>query len=229
MKTEMGQSRFLEAMVMFCAARRRAWALAVALFLAAAGTAEAASWEAGGLSFSDELGGFRLLAVSGSGTLADPIVLVEELGAPGPAVLTVRNGQAAANSNLGGQQTGRAFLGLVLIKQVTNRSPYRWSGFEMELREELQQPSVYSDGLSFDQLGSIRQNLYSDRFSQAKKANEPYDRLTFDRGRLEPGETAAFFFNIVDLSPGAVFYLVQEPIMLLSEGPAERRDALAEK
>ena len=201
---------------------RRVLPLALPLLLPSA-AAPAAAWEAGGLIFSDELGGFRLLSASGSGSLSDPIVLVEDIAGPGPAVLLVRNHRRGAVTDLGGQREGNAFLGLVMVKKVTNRSPFRWSGFEMELREELHQPSVYSDGLSFDQLGSIRQNLYSDRFSQVKKANEPYDRLTFDRGRLEPRETATFFFNVVDLSPGPIFYLVQEPVMLLSDAPAAGR------
>ena len=41
--------------------------------------AVAAEFTAGGYVFSDELGGFRLLSASGSGTPEDPIIVVEEL------------------------------------------------------------------------------------------------------------------------------------------------------
>lgn len=50
----------------------------------------AGSLEAGGLSFSDELGGFRLISATGSGRGSDPIILVEEIFGMGPAVLTIR-------------------------------------------------------------------------------------------------------------------------------------------
>lgn len=191
--------------------------------------ANARTWQAGDFSFSDELGGFRLVSVTGDGSIEAPIILVEEVTGPGPAILLVRNLRLGPDSsNLGGQQEAGAFVGLAMIKIVTNRGKYRWSGFEMELREDAHQPSVYSDGLSFDQIATIRQDLYSDRFAQAKQSNEPYDRLVFDRGRLKPSETAVFHFNIVDLSPRSHFYLVQEPIMLLSDKaapPANRQTA----
>ena len=44
-----------------------------------ASPAPAEEFTAGGLRFSDELGGFRLISVTGSGTASDPIVVVEEI------------------------------------------------------------------------------------------------------------------------------------------------------
>ena len=55
------------------------------------GPALAETWSTAGLSFSDELGGARLLSASGTGTRDDPIVLIEEIVGAGPAVLVVRN------------------------------------------------------------------------------------------------------------------------------------------
>jgi hypothetical protein len=187
------------------------------VLLAQAPEAGARDWFVAGLTFSDELGGFRLLSVSGEGTIANPIVLVEEITGPGPATLLVRNHRAGVGADFGMATEGDRYLGLALVKIVTNRGKWRWSGFEMELREEAHQPSVYTDGLSFDQIGTIKRPLHADRFNQVKKANEPYDRLVFDRGRVDPDEVVTFAFNIVDLSPRALFFLVQEPIMLLSQ------------
>lgn len=186
------------------------------VLLAQAPEAGARAWFVAGLTFSDELGGFRLLSVSGDGTLANPIVLVEEITGPGPAILLVRNHRAGVGADFGMATEGDRYLGLALDKIVTNRGKWRWSGFEMELREEAHQPSVYTDGLSFDQVGAMKRPLHADRFNQVKNAHEPYDRLVFDRGRVDPGEVVTLAFNIVDLSPRALFYLVQEPIMLLS-------------
>jgi hypothetical protein len=79
------------------AALRCVWSLlfcvgaAAPLCLGAATAAE--TWTAGGLTFSDAPGGVRLLAASGSGTRADPIVLVEEIIGSGPAVLEIHNGR----------------------------------------------------------------------------------------------------------------------------------------
>ena len=56
--------------------------MAAALVLAAALVsvpAAGAEFSAGGYSFSDELGGFRLLSASGTGTSDDPIVVREEI------------------------------------------------------------------------------------------------------------------------------------------------------
>jgi hypothetical protein len=58
---------------------------AIAVFYAA--DAPAAEWRTGGLTFSDELGGFRLLSASGVSTVENPIVIVEEIFGDGPATL----------------------------------------------------------------------------------------------------------------------------------------------
>ena len=47
-------------------------------------------WIAGDYSFSDELGGFEILGVSGTGSAGDPIVVEQRLTETGPAVLVIR-------------------------------------------------------------------------------------------------------------------------------------------
>jgi hypothetical protein len=179
----------------------------------------AGMFEAGGLVFSDELGGFRLISASGRGTPSDPIVLVEELMSLNPAVLTVRNLEP---SNTGQVSSGQ-ILKRSLIKIVVNRSAWNWSGFDLELRGRHGQASVYSDGLSFDQLRAIERPLHSDLFAAIRTQDEPYDRLRYDQGRVEQGQTVRLSFNLIDLNPKPLFFLAQEPIVLLTEAPGPAR------
>lgn len=68
--------------------------VAVGLLLAFSSLpAHAEIFSTAGLYFSDELGGFRLISVSGSGSTSDPIVVVEEITELGPAVLVIRGTQ----------------------------------------------------------------------------------------------------------------------------------------
>src|SRR5262249_29739849 len=63
---------------------------------------------ANGLTFSDELGGFTLETVSGTGRTDDPIVVVETVTGPQHPVLVIR-GLSAAFGNLIGSQHGAGF------------------------------------------------------------------------------------------------------------------------
>jgi hypothetical protein len=63
----------------------------LALIVLASGPARAGIWVAGGYGFSDELGGFRLVSVSGSGSVTDPIVIVEEITELDPVTLVIRD------------------------------------------------------------------------------------------------------------------------------------------
>ena len=172
---------------------------------------QAASFEAGGLVFSDELGGFRLVSASGEGTSADPIILIEELTSLRPAVLTIRPAVASKRRSI-----GRGVLRRSLIKVVVNRSSQRWSGFDLELRDPEGRASRYSDGLSFDQPSLVREPLSSDRFADNRVQDEPYDRLRFDRGFVAAEDVVRLSFSIVDVNALPVFYLAQEPILLMS-------------
>jgi hypothetical protein len=186
-------------------------ALLAGLWLSAA-QATAATWTIAGLSFSDELGGVRLLAASGRGSPADPIVLVEEITGAGPAVLVVEN------LRNGGELISPAhgFLSLSVVVVVTNRGPWRWSGFDLELRTTPDDPSVYSDGLSFDQPQTFHRLARADRFEQTVQEDEPFDRIRFDGGSVDPAYELRLDFDIIDANGRPVFYLVQRPVVLIA-------------
>lgn len=172
----------------------------------------AETWTAGGLSFSDEPGGARLLAASGTGTREDPIVLVEEIIGPGPAVLEIQNGRTGHLD----VSPATGFLTLSVVKIIVNRGPWRWAGFDLELMTGPDQPSVYSDGLSFDQPQTFERIAKADRFLQTVQEDEPFDRIRFDGGQVDPAEYLRLDFDILDANGTAVFYLVQRPIILLA-------------
>ena len=182
------------------------------------GSAQAETYTAGGLTFSDELGGFRLIAASGAGTIADPIVVVEEITQVGPAVLVVRGAQLIQQQ--GQPATTMSFIHLAIIKIVINGTGRVWTGFDLELQEIPKQPSPYEDGLSFDQLGSFAgERFQSDGFTNARRVSEPYDRVRFHGGAVDPGQTVRFNFYITDPTPKPKFFLLQEPQLLIAGLP----------
>lgn len=174
--------------------------------------AQTATLEAGGLIFSDELGGFRLIAASGQGTPDDPIVVVEEFNSLEPAVLTIRPADASPSFS-----PAQSVLRRALVKVVLNHSAWRWSGFDLELRGSHGRASQDSDGLSFDQPSLVRLPFSSDRFEEHRIQDKPFDRIRFDHGQVKADEAVRMSFSIVDVNPRAVFYLAQEPIILLTE------------
>lgn len=168
---------------------------------------------AGSYSFSDELGGFRLVSVTGTGTPDDPIVLVEEIDEAAPVTLVIRNRDS-------GTPTLRAVHSqLSLVKRVTNRSVRVWAAFEIELQELLGRPSVYSDGLSFKQFAAMAPDVASDSFADNDRQFEPYDRIEFRNGHVDPEAIAVFKITITDPTPTPEFYLVQDPKLLAAELP----------
>jgi hypothetical protein len=180
--------------------------------------ARAEDFTAGGLRFSDELGGFRLISVTGSGTASDPIVVVEEITQVGPAVLTIRGQQMIPMGDAPARKA--AFVNLAVIKVVINGTHRAWTGFDLELQEELKKPSPYEDGLSFDQLGSFSDEPFaSDSFSLTRRMPEPYDRVQFYDGSVDPGAAVRFNLFITDPTPASVFYLLQEPLLIIARGP----------
>ncbi len=204
--------------------------IAAGAFLACAALwpdrAEAETFTAAGLSFSDELGGFRLISVSGTGTIADPIVVVEEFTQVGPAVLVVRGAQLIKHHNHPATPAG--FIHLAIIKIVINSTRRVWTGFDLELQERPKQPSPYEDGLSFDQMGSFAgEPFQSDSFVNALRQSEPYDRVRFHDGAVDPGDAVRFNFYITDLTPKPKFFLLQEPQLLISRRPGSARQLAA--
>jgi hypothetical protein len=95
--------------------------------------------------------------------------------------------------------------------EVLNNSGQAWIEFEFELQEILNQPSVFGDGLSFDQRNKAPQNIISSNFAEFDRNFEPYDRLLFKNGKVDPLATVDFGFLITDYTPRWTFYLVQDP------------------
>jgi hypothetical protein len=172
-------------------------------------TAEPAKvWPAGPYSFSDEEGGFRITGVSGTGTKADPIVLIEELDSATPVTLTIRTIRPIKPFAEGGDYAN----GILYMRiNALNNSGKAWVEFEFELQEILGQPSVFGDGLSFDQRNKTPDNIISSNYARFNRNFEPYDRLLFDDGNVDPEKTVDFEFLITDFTPRWTFYLVQDP------------------
>ncbi|MGE0283635.1 MAG: hypothetical protein AB7P20_23880 [Rhizobiaceae bacterium] len=165
-------------------------------------------WKAGNYSFSDEMGGFTIRAISGRGTRDDPVIIEEELYSASPVTMVVRAGDmdwySAANGDL---STSALYLKLVVV----NASGQSWIEFEFELQEILHHASVFGDGLSFDQRQENSDRITSTAFGQFSRDFEPYDRLRFIEGKVDPRETANFEFALTDFTPRWEFFLVQDP------------------
>ena len=64
----------------------------------------------------------------------------------------------------------------------------------------------------------------ADRFEQTVQEDEPFDRIRFEGGRVDPAEYLRLDFDLVDVNGTAAFYLVQQPIILLARDlPAAAR------
>lgn len=160
----------------------------------------------GGLTFSDELGGVRLISGSGTGTLDDPVVLVEEITDYGPAVIVIRGMQAQFGNRIRSQHD----VGFAMTKVVRNATQQPWTLFTLELREKLEQESPFRDGLSFGQASEVGRPFMSDRFGTNIETREPYDGVQFYDGVVQPGETVVVNFVITDTTPRWKFYLMQK-------------------
>lgn len=172
------------------------------------GAAEAKRWTAGGYTFSDELGGFMITGVSGSGTKDDPIVIQEELQSASPVTLVIRATAIVPTFSFGTDGGyGSTFFRFVAL----NNSNLAWIEFEFELQEIKDMPSLFGDGLSFDQRRTDSDTISSDRFNQFSRDYEPYDRLRFMDGKVDPLETGTFGFLVTDFTPRSQFYIVQDP------------------
>jgi hypothetical protein len=176
---------------------------------------------AGGYSFSDELGGFRVISVSGSGTPADPIVIEEEIDEVAPITLVIRNHKFGVSTLQAVESQ------LTLIKRVGNSSNRVWAAFEIELQEIQKKPSTYGDGLSFKQFAASSADVSSDSFADNDRQFEPADSIQFLNGHVDPGAVAEFKVTITDPTPISEFYLVQDPKLLAAEGPRPKRNFAA--
>lgn len=167
-----------------------------------------------GIVFSDELGGFRLLGVSGTGTIDDPITVIEEVTEPQRNIILTIRGFTRAFGNRVGTQHLTAFA---MRKIVHNRSDRVWNNYQMELREVTTRRSPYSDGLSFGQDSTLGEVYPASGFPHIQRYDEPEDSLGFSGAEVAPGETADFQFIVSDMSPSWQFFLVQIPMQPLSQ------------
>lgn len=165
-------------------------------------------WYAGAYSFSDELGGFTIQAASGVGTRANPIVIVQELNSASPVTMVIRATRTIKPFALAGDYAN----GMIHMRiETKNASGLPWLEFEFELQEVLRKPSVYGDGLSFDQRRTDSTSILSNRFKKFDDRFEPYDRLIYFDGFVDPQDSAEFSFMITDFTPRSEFYLLQDP------------------
>lgn len=163
---------------------------------------------AGPYSFSDELGGFTILSASGIGTRADPVVITQELYSSTPVTMTIRTVRPIRAFDTSGKYAN----GMIAMRIVShNASGQGWVEFEFELQEIRHVPSTFGDGLSFDQRSENKEMISSDSFAFFSRDFEPYDKLLFTRGKVDPGQTAGFSFVITDFTPRWEFFLVQDP------------------
>lgn len=187
----------------------RFWRIPAALLslaLISAGPADDGRWYAGNYSFSDELGGFRILSVTGSGTKDDPIRIEEALTSADPVTLVVRAANPARLS-----PAAQAFFHVRVA--AVNNSGLAWTGFEFELEEIRGKPSDFYDGLSFGQTNPNPALFSSDRFPRFESQFERFDRLRFDNGHADPSDRTEFGFFVTDVTPVAEFYLLQDPLI----------------
>ncbi len=179
----------------------------------------------GGLVFSDELGGFRILQVTGSGAGEDPFVVVEEVTGGDGSTLVIRGLSAAFGNRVGTQH----LVGFALTKIVINRTADNWRSYEVELREVLESHSPYEDGLSFGQGSEQGRPFASSRYAGSRETDEPFDSVLFTDGLIAPGETVALQLVVTDTSPVGEFYVVQQQVQLVAWLPvgAGRAEGLA--
>ncbi len=173
-----------------------------------AGAADDGRFYAGAYSFSDELGGFHITGASGSGSTSDPVIVHEEFDSASPVTLVIRAARPIRPYALTGDYVN-GFLNLRLV--VHNGSGQGWVEFEFELQEELGVPSGFGDGLSFNQRKLTSEGVQCDRFADFHRDYEPYDRLLFRDGHVDPRAFVTFGFYISDFTPDEIFYLRQDP------------------
>ena len=159
-------------------------------------------------AFSDEFGGFTIVTIHGIGTRDDPVHIVQRFWTAGPATLVIR---ATRPINPFGGPADYSTGTIHMVLDITNDSGVPWIGFELELQEKFDEPSVFGDGLSFDQRRFDRETASSDAFADAHYDFEPYDRLLFENGFVDPRKRAEFRFLITDPTPAQTFYVRLDP------------------
>jgi hypothetical protein len=197
--------------------------LAIGLCVANIGAAESDPIKQEGLVFSDELGGFRLLSVTGTGSIADPFVIVEEIAGDRAVALLITGLTRDFGNRVGTQHV----VSFAMRKIVVNRSDRVWRHYQMELREVPTRRSPYEDGLSFGQNSELGLAYVASNFPDRQRFDEPEDTLGFGGATILPGERAEFSFIVSDMSPIFKIYLFQIPLQPLSWNEPENPSDLA--
>ncbi len=162
--------------------------------------------ETGGISFAIAGDQATVLQTSGTGSLDDPFVVVERISGTEPVVLEVHG----LSPPFGNRVRTHHLTGFALHKVVINDTTEIWSGYQIELQEQLGQNSPYGDGLSFGQLPGVGpRGLASDGYRDARAIDEPLDGVVFSQGMVRPGEQVVFRMVITDTTPQARFFLIQ--------------------
>jgi hypothetical protein len=176
---------------------------------------------AGGISFSDELGGFVLEGLTGTGSLGDPFVVTERITDANGGDLVIR-----VNPLFGNEIGSQHAIGFALVKVVENATSFAWTSFELELQSIHGVPSDYGDGLSFGQGSNAGRPFSDEGFKDMAVTDEPYDRIELDRGKILIGGRATFRFVITETMPLATAFLAQRPrrpVANLGSGRNDRR------
>ena len=176
-----------------------------------------------GITFSDELGGFTIVAGSGGGAPDDPFVIVERITANQPAVLTIRG----LTPSFGNPVRTNHYVGFALTKVVINATGRAWRSFGVELETRLGEHSGYLDGLSFGQEREAARTISADRYRSTEVIDEPSDGVRFTRGEVRPGERVVIRLVVTDNTPRPVFYLAQLRPEPLAAAPKPPRFAAA--
>lgn len=158
-----------------------------------------------GVVFTEASSNVQLLALTGSGTLGDPFVLVEAITGAGDAVVAVD----VRSVEFGSRVATFHRVGFALVKVVINRTKDTWRFFNIELEPTLGSGSDYYDGLSFGQEAKVNRPFRSDRFASVEDIIEPRDVLRFREGEVGPGERATFRLAVTHTGPTPKFYVVQ--------------------
>jgi hypothetical protein len=179
--------------------------LALVLFLVVT-PAAAGSITHEGISFSDESGDFTILKVTGTGSLSDPFVVVENVTGKEP-ILIIRGLDERFGNRIGSNSP----FGMALVKLAVNHSGRPWYGYRIEIRSRPRSPSPDSDGVSFAQGWHGRDTMGSNGFHHFVVTDAPYDALNFSDGWIDENNSVSFSVFITDLRLKPEIYLLQEP------------------
>jgi hypothetical protein len=191
--------------------KRLALLLALLAGTLAAGPVQGAPFTIEGITFSDERGDFTILKVTGTGTLDDPFVILEDVTGDTP-ILVIRGLNLGFGNRIGSQH----IIGFAIAKIAINHTDGSWDQYRMELRTTPTEPSPYGDGLSFAQGYAQAPPVTSSGFQHVRVIDEPFDAIDFDHGHIKPGESVSFDFFITDMTPKPEIFLLQEPIRPVS-------------